>query len=421
MRSSRRKKSQSIGKRMSMIILCSAAAILILALWQKGAFNLTAGEGAPNTQSVQHVGKDKAAKLSASEDEKPGQGDNDGQSKQESPSGQEKPNENGDRHADHTEKTDGARVDMTFVGDIMFSDKVEGLLKQQGYDYPYEFVRTYIEQADIAVANLETPITQKGTPAQDKEYVYRSSPEALPDFSQAGFDLVNLANNHSMDYGQDGLLDTLEQLRRIDIDYVGAGQDADEAYQYKIIEEKGFKIAFLGFSRVVPEVSWKADKDHPGVAAMYDYRRPVQAIEQAQKEADLVVVLAHWGVEREDLPVPYQEELAHRFIDAGADLIVGGHPHVLQGLEQYKGKWIAYSLGNFIFTTNSTGKTWETAILQASCDESAKCELRVVPVLTKFAKPKPLTGDQGNALLSRISGISINAKVETDGTVTARD
>lgn len=318
------------------------------------------------------------------------------------------------------EMADGDRIiRMTFVGDVMMSDKVEGILQQQGYDYPYTYVKSYFQQADLAIANLETPITTGGT-RQEKEYSYRSSPLALPPLAEAGIDLVNLANNHSMDRGPDGLLDTIKHLKENGILYVGAGENIDEAYRAEIIEKNGMRIAFLGMNRVIPHESWKATTTRPGMTQVYDPTLALESIKKAKEQADLVVVIAHWGVEREDMPVQYQKDLARRFIDAGADLIVGSHPHVLQGFEQYNGKWIAYSLGNFIFTTNDNQKTWNSAILQAECTADGACELNVVPVLTKYALPKPLEGEQAANLLNHLSSISLGAAIEHSGDDTGK-
>ncbi|TCZ74257.1 CapA family protein [Paenibacillus albiflavus] len=322
-----------------------------------------------------------------------------------------------------TSEQNQGSVTMTFVGDVMMSDKVEGILKKEGYDYPYTYVRKYFEQADFSIANLETPVTSNGT-KQDKLYSYQSSPEALPPLAAAGIDLVNLANNHSMDRGPDGLLDTLKHLDEAGIKHIGAGHDIDEAYQHAILEKNGVKIAFIGLNHIIPNESWKATASRPGMTQIYTPKDAEDAIKRAKADADVVVVFAHWGEEREDMPVKYQKDLARRFIDAGADLIVGSHPHVLQGFEQYKGKWIAYSLGNFIFTTNKVAKTHESAILQVTVNKAGEAELSIVPVLTQYALPKPLTGDKADQLLKRISSISIDATVELlgDGTgkVTAK-
>jgi poly-gamma-glutamate synthesis protein (capsule biosynthesis protein) len=311
---------------------------------------------------------------------------------------------------------DPNRVQLTFVGDVIFADNVETALKANGYDYPYRNVRDYLENADLTIANLETPLTEGGTAAV-KEYAYRSTPKALPAFKEAGFDLVNLANNHILDYGTTGLLDTFDHLDKAGIRWFGAGRNAAEAFKPVIVEKKGIKIAFLGLSKVVPTQDWKAGKDRPGVADTYALKVPLEAIQNAKKQADLVIVVAHWGIERKDQPEKYQRDFAREYIDAGADLIVGGHPHVLQGFENYKGKWIAYSLGNFIFTMNENPLTWESVILQASCSKEGGCSLKTVPVLTKLANPEPMTGDAAAKLYDRLTGISFEAQVDKDGTV----
>lgn len=313
----------------------------------------------------------------------------------------------------------GGTVELAFVGDVLLGSKVEDIMKKNGYDYPYSNVKALLSDPDYTVANLETPVTTRGE-QQTKEYAYRSSPEAIPALKASGIDLVNLANNHTLDFGIEGLTDTMDVLDQNGIKRVGAGMNKDEAYRPVIVEKKGMKIAFLGFSRVLPEGWWKAGDSNPGLAETYNYVLPVEAIQQAKQQADLVVVIAHWGVERTDSPEANQTEMAHRYIDAGADLVVASHPHVLQGFETYKGKWIAYSLGNFIFTTNDVPKTWETAVLQASCSKAQACDLQVVPVWTKAALPTPMNAEDSAKLFERLSGISINAQVRGDGRVVSR-
>jgi poly-gamma-glutamate synthesis protein (capsule biosynthesis protein) len=312
----------------------------------------------------------------------------------------------------------GARVRMAFVGDVLLADGVEKLMQQNGFDYPYTGVSSLLKEPDLTIANLETPVTERGD-RQTKEYVYRSSPKALPALKEAGVDIVNTANNHIKDYGTVGMLDTLDALNKVGIAHVGTGHNLDEALQPVIVTKNGVKLAFLGFSRVVPDNSWKASAKQPGVADTYNYTVPVETIRKAKEQADLVVVLAHWGTERKDTPDPVQTDLAHRYIDAGADLVVASHPHVLQGLESYKGKWIAYSLGNFIFTTNDTPATWETIVLQADCARSGDCSLHAVPILTKWAHPETMAPDAGAKLLERLSALCYGARIGNDGAIVA--
>lgn len=311
-----------------------------------------------------------------------------------------------------------ASVTISFVGDVLLGSTVENLLSQHGYHYPYQDVQSLLQASDFTVANLETPITTRGTPEEDRSFVYRSSPEVLPAFKEAGFDLVALANNHMMDYGVVGLTDTLDYLDEIGIHRVGAGRDVEEAFRPFIWESDGMSIAFLNFTRVVPSGDWKAGHEFPeGLADTYNHNPPVEAIAKAKAEADLVIVLAHWGEERNDEFNEIQQDLARRYIDAGADLIVGSHPHVLQGFEQYQGKWIAYSLGNFIFTTRADApKTLDSAILEATCSLDG-CDLRMIPIFTEWAKPVVMDDAQGQQLFRRITDVSAGAKILEDGTI----
>jgi poly-gamma-glutamate synthesis protein (capsule biosynthesis protein) len=309
-----------------------------------------------------------------------------------------------------------SQVRLSFVGDVLLASTVETVMKRNGFDYPYREVLPLLQQPDMTIANFESPITTRGTP-QKKDYVYRTSPNALPPFKEAGFDLVTLANNHTLDYGEPGLLDTMSYLDQADILRVGAGHNADEAFKPVIVDKNGIKIAFLGFSRVVPDNSWKAGSKTTGLADTYAEKRPLEEIRKAKTQADLVVVLVHWGIERNNKPEAYQTTLGHHYIDAGADLVIGSHPHVLQGLESYKGKWIAYSLGNFIFTTNNVRETLETVVLDASCGKQGKCDLRVHPIFTEYAKPIPMEEEKGKQLLERLGSISYHSTVQQDGTV----
>lgn len=316
------------------------------------------------------------------------------------------------------EETGSETIKLTFVGDVLLGSTVDNLLTDHGYDYPYSEVLDEFLESDLLAANLETPITERGEP-EDKLFTYRSKPEVLPAFKEAGFDIVTLANNHILDYWHEGLFDTLSFLDEHGIARVGAGKDETEAYEPVILEVDGVSIAYVGLSRVVPRNEWKATPYHPGVAESYSLERSVATIERAKEEADLVVVLVHWGTERESEPNEHQLTNAHAYIDAGADLVVGSHPHVLQGFEKYKGKWIAYSLGNFIFTTNAEHEqTWEGGILHATCTPDGDCEIELVPVWNKWAKPTPMDDADRHRVFKRLE----SEKVKIDqGEVYERD
>ncbi|MGQ8871560.1 CapA family protein [Paenibacillus sp. TSA_86.1] len=313
--------------------------------------------------------------------------------------------------------TSDASKDVTihFVGDIQFSGKVAELLEKNGYNYPFAKLGTMFKDDDLTIGNLETPVTHGGAGAANKTYVYKSSPKALQAMAAAGFDAVNLANNHILDQGVEGLVDTLTYLNDYGIAHAGAGMNGTEAYEPAYFERKGVKIALLGFSRVVPVASWKADGNRAGVAEAYDSTRAVAAIQSARKKADLVIVVAHWGEERVSTPNVDQTRLAHEFADAGADLIIGGHPHVLQGLEYYKGKWIAYSTGNFIFTRSTNEETWKTAVFQARCSRDAVCSMKVIPYEAALGQAVPMLDDANRLLLEQMAKMSPGIAVNADG------
>ncbi|MFF2481551.1 CapA family protein [Paenibacillus sp. NPDC058071] len=310
---------------------------------------------------------------------------------------------------------DSEKVRLSFVGDILLGASVGELLQKNGYDFPYAESKLYLSEPDVMAGNLEYPVTHRGVPAEDKTFVFKGTPEALPALKNAGFDVLSLANNHTLDQGVEGLLDTMGHLDEAGIAHMGAGNNDKEAYKPVIREVRGVKIAYIGLSRVVPKVSWKADKNNPGVAETYDVTRAIAAIKDAKERADIVAVMVHWGVEKADKPEKYQRDDARAYIDAGADLVIGSHPHVLQGFETYKGKWIAYSLGNFIFSVYPKGRSGDTGVLDAVCTPKGDCELQFHPMYADMAQPKPMAADKGAELLKQLTQLSFGVKLGSDG------
>jgi len=313
------------------------------------------------------------------------------------------------------------RVKLAFVGDVLLGEYVGTLMERNGFDYPYVHVGDQLRSADIAAANLETAVTAlAGEKPGLKTYEFRSDPDALPAFREAGFDLVNLANNHTLDFGADGLRDTMKHLEASELLHVGAGETADEAYAPVYIEKNGLRVAIFGFTRVIPDTSWKVGAKKLGLADTYNYTRPVQEIEKAAAEADVVIVLTHWGDEGTQEPHPQEQvELGRRFIDAGADLVVGSHPHVLQGFEKYGGGWIAYSLGNFIFTKSKNPLTYEAAVLEAECGEDGDCSLKLTPYYADTPQPQPMAPERTRELMARLDELSVGASVDAEGNISA--
>lgn len=252
-------------------------------------------------------------------------------------------------------------IHLVFAGDIIIHASTAQTVEQHGLDYPFIHVRDEIQSADYAIANLETAVTTKNNPFP-KSFNFKMPPHYLQGIKNAGFDMVTLANNHTLDYQEEGLVDTVDYLKEYGIEYIGAGKNAEEAYSAKTIEINGQTIAFLGFSHVLPDVSWYAGDSKPGIASGYQYDRMERRIKEEKEKADYVIVYIHWGEELHQTPVSYQINYGRGMIDAGADAVIGSHPHVLQPIEEYKGKPIMYSLGNFLFPNHVHGPTAQTGL-----------------------------------------------------------
>lgn len=240
---------------------------------------------------------------------------------------------------------------LLFAGDVYLSNHVLNAYDKAGgiWGVLDEGIRAEIEAADIFMVNQEFPFTERGTAAADKQFTFRLPHDRIHIMEEMGIDIVTLANNHILDFGQEGLLDSCAALEEAGILYVGAGENLERAKKLETITVGGRTIGFLGTSRVYMDSSWAAGPAHPGVFSTYDPTQAVEAIREARELCDYLVVYVHWGVERETTPEEYQRTMGRQYIDAGADLVIGSHPHVLQPVEYYNDKPIVYSLGNFVF------------------------------------------------------------------------
>ncbi len=244
-----------------------------------------------------------------------------------------------------------ASITLMAVGDVMLGRTIGEMIETHGIEAPFAFTAETLSSADITLGNLECSISTLGEP-DDKTYAFRAPLAAAESLSYGGFDLVSLANNHILDYGPDALEETLNALSAHSILSVGAGMDADQAYQPAIIAINGLKVGFLAFADV-PTIdydytAWEAGVDKPGIAWAHP-NRVVQSVKAAKAQADIVVVLFHNGYEIVQKVSALQQEMAHLAIDSGASLVIGSHPHVLQRIEEYNGGLIVYSMGNFVF------------------------------------------------------------------------
>lgn len=295
-------------------------------------------------------------------------------------------------------------ISIVFAGDTMMDWSIKDTIKTKGPDYPFRYVKEEIEESDYAVVNLETAVTNH-TGVFSKEYNFKSDPIALQGLKNAGFDLISLANNHTMDYETKGLLDTMHHIHTYEMSYIGAGSNAKEAYNSKEVVIKGKKFRFLAFSRVLPSTSWVAGERSPGLANGYNLDLLEDIVSRESKLCDYLMVYMHWGKERSKHPEPYQVNYAKTMIDAGADAIVGSHPHVLQGFQYYKGRPIAYSLGNFLFPDYVKGNSAETGLLKINII-NGKIGMQFKPYYIKNDMVIKLDSEEEKRILAKLEDLS---------------
>ncbi len=257
-------------------------------------------------------------------------------------------------------------VRLVFVGDVMLDDG-PGRTVRAGGDPLASFDRV-LREADLAVGNLECPIATTGKALDNKIYTFRAHPRVLR-VLKGRFGALALANNHSGDYGQEAFLETLRLLDKAGIPSFGGGADLAAAHAPLWVERKGLRIALLGYDEFKPR-RFEAGPNWPGVAWSEDSQVVADIRAARAAGADLVIPFMHWGWEQEPEPDARQRALARTMIDAGADMVIGGHPHVTQGAEYYRGKLIVYSLGNFVFDGFHTPETREGWVLRLTVDRS---------------------------------------------------
>lgn len=298
------------------------------------------------------------------------------------------------------------------VGDIMLAGRWIPALKSKGYDYPFGGVKGELAGGDINLANLESPIATCGSECTTKQFRFRAEPAVAKAIRAAGFNLVTLANNHSMDFGGEALAETLRHLDTAGIAWIGAGPNLDEARKMALYSIKGKKVAFLGYSLTQP-IEFFAGKTRPGTAPGYE-KLVTADVASARRQADYVVVSFHWGKEASGAVQDYQRKAAHNAIDAGADVIIGHHPHVLQGIELYKRGIIFYSLGNFTFASKSSTAD-VSALVRLRLDENLRtAEILPLDVLHRRVgfQPRFLSGDSAKSVIEKLRVLSRPYKTE---------
>lgn len=298
------------------------------------------------------------------------------------------------------------------VGDIMLAHRAVPYLDTHGPTYPFAATREALSAADIAFGNLETPVSdRRGKPHPAKEYRFVTRPRHIAGLADAGFDLLSVANNHTGDFGPEVFLDTLAHVEKLKIKTVGGGRTNAAARAPALFHVRGTTVAFLAYSHTHP-MEFHAGAKKPGTA--FPTEAGVAAdVAAARKTADRVIVSIHWGKEYQSTPTDSQRALARAAAAAGADAVVGHHPHTYQGVEAIDGVPVVYSLGNFAFGTRNP-KARHALFLTLLFPPSGPPEVALRPLLVDASRvhfqPRFLNDEEGRRVMEDVVALSAALK-----------
>lgn len=313
-------------------------------------------------------------------------------------------------------------VTLLFAGDVLFDDSYSPMVslkrRENGVDdcFSKELLQE-MRDADIFMLNNEFTFTDRGEPLPDKSYTFRSRPENVKYLFDMGADLVSLANNHSFDFGEISLLDTLDTLEQAGMPQVGAGRNLEEAEAPVFFEVDGIRIGFLSatqIERMKNPPTRGATQTEPGVFRCLDPAELYRKVEETKKLCDYLVVFIHWGTEKTDEIDWAQKEQGPGLAAAGADLVIGAHPHVLQGLDSVDGVPVVNSLGNFWFNSF----TLDTCVVKVVLDENGLKSFQFLPALQKDCRTVLTQGEEKKRVLDYMRSLSPHVLIDEEGYVT---
>ena len=314
---------------------------------------------------------------------------------------------------------------IIFTGDVNLNQPILSNYDSSGLNGVLSSdLQNILKSADILIINNEFSFSTRGEAMAGKEYTFRVPPSYVSILTEMGVDVAGVANNHALDYGKDAYTDTLSTLHSAGIPTVGGGNSYNEAAAPAVLNKNGETFAILATSRVIPSGSWNIDNSTPGMLTTYDPNELIAEIKKAKASYNHVLVEVHWGKEYADHPEDYQVDFAHKYIDAGADAVIGMHPHVLQGIEFYKGKPIFYSLGNFMFFKNTNPLA---AVKLNISGDSISCH--IIPAYANNSKTYLAQGavgsqessassDQAESVYAHLRSISTGINIDSSGAVT---
>ena len=313
------------------------------------------------------------------------------------------------------------QVTITFAGDILFDENYAIMGKVSGNGNIANGIvpslLTEMKSADIMMLNNEFPYSDRGTPLEDKKFTFRAKPTSVSFLNDMGVDIVSLANNHAYDYGETAFLDTMETLENAGITYVGAGRNLQEARRpvYYIINN--MKIAIVAATQIEkldhPDTKGATDSS-AGVFRCWNGDNLLETVKEAKANSDFVIVYLHWGNENET-PIDWaQEKQAPEVVEAGADLVIGAHPHCLQKIDVIQGVPVMYSLGNFWFNS----KTIDTGMIKITLDENGLQSYQFIPCIQTGSQTMLLQGEEKKRVIDYMQSLSGGVHIDEEGYVT---
>ncbi|MFG2841885.1 CapA family protein [Kitasatospora sp. NPDC048296] len=305
-------------------------------------------------------------------------------------------------------RPDGS-ITVAFAGDVHFEGRTEARLSVQPPEPALGPISRTLADADLSVLNLETAITGRGAP-EPKTYTFRTTPKALSVLKDSGVDIVSMANNHAVDFGADGLADTLAAKDSSPIPVIGVGHSAKEAYAPYVTTVRGVKVAVVAASQVedITNQKWRAGADKPGIASALDVPALVKAVESAKQQAPVVLVYLHWGEEGKACPTGAQTAVAKKLASVGATAVVGTHAHTMVGSGMLGNTYIGYGFGNFLwYGTSNYPNSNETGVttLTLTADGKVTGEAFAPATIDDKGIPQPVTGATAEAALKRRDGL----------------
>lgn len=328
-------------------------------------------------------------------------------------SGAESAAETSDDSNNKSEKIEKQEATIIFTGDVMLSRAVAGKIKaKKDINYPFLKIKDYLKSADAVFVNLENPITA-GAQVTTDSMVFQADPGIEKALKYANISIVSLANNHTPNYGEKGLKDTFMNLKKAGIDYSGAGKDEIEASRPVVSEIKSYRFAFLSYndSDVVP-ASYGAGSNRAGTNLM-NIGKLKEAVEKAKAQADFVIISMHSGKEYTEKLTASQTGFARAAIDAGAELVIGHHPHVVQRIEKYKNKYIFYSLGNFVFDQMWSEETKKGIACKIVFKPTGVEKIEISAIRIKnYSQPEIMTGKDAQSTFDRLRISAADEKIK---------